>query len=290
MKRLGKIKERALERERVGKNKFPKRGPDQEGKDAMYVFKRPDFPEANSLWDEIQSWKTAEQKSRSAARSGHHGKQPEIDVQPSGPASRSHGKKKAQTSQGESSSESQPRRLRRFEGLDAESSDPDAGSLRRSARLESHSAAISDAGPSNSMQISLQNVPRFAIGDSSASDTRIVRRSPRFAISYQHSKLEDPIQISTENWSPAAVDSEGEVSPVTQLSLTYDQGGNAAVLRDIDEEYFGPEEHVASSLFHAPNIFAFAIIIMFIPLLFTFLLFSYKKVSFNHELHVEFLT
>jgi len=59
--RLQEIKYLALERERMGMNKYPMRdgldSQSQENKDAMFLSKKPQFREVMGLWEEIRAWK-----------------------------------------------------------------------------------------------------------------------------------------------------------------------------------------------------------------------------------------
>jgi len=58
IKRLEDIKERAVIRDRNGENKYPKRGRgNTEESDAHFLLRRPPYPEAIGLWEEIRSWK-----------------------------------------------------------------------------------------------------------------------------------------------------------------------------------------------------------------------------------------
>lgn len=59
IKRLEEIKQRALDREVRGLNKYPRRDNygSQENKDSIFLSRRPSFPEAVGLWAEIRAWK-----------------------------------------------------------------------------------------------------------------------------------------------------------------------------------------------------------------------------------------
>jgi len=64
--RLIEIRDRGLARGKRDLNKFPRRGSDggQQAKDAMYIYKEPTNVDALPIWEEIMSWRIADDQGR----------------------------------------------------------------------------------------------------------------------------------------------------------------------------------------------------------------------------------
>jgi len=79
VQRLQEIKQRGLDREKMGLNKYPLRdsrdSTTQENKDSMFLHRRPPHREAIGLWEEIRAWKPllAPQRKDQSAKRKHVG-------------------------------------------------------------------------------------------------------------------------------------------------------------------------------------------------------------------------